>query len=362
MIPVESDLSRDGPPRTTGRRGGRSSEAGNAISKAFRVLEEVAARVGVQQLGEISAAARVPKSSTYRILATLVELGYVIRDHNHEYLAGPRLLALGSEVTSSTASLENLLAGLSAEVGETVHLGLRSGDHAVYIHKVEGRQPYFMASYVGMRLGLHCTAIGKCILAHLPEAEVAAIAERTGLRPRTTATITDPARLADELATIRQRQRGERADDSLPGRARARRGRSPARRGEPVHGRLPARTPPARAAGAGRLRSRQPGRSPAESPPGNGAVSTTARPPGPAANTHPQPTDGGASVTRIDLHPDRLLPADPARRDVARRLYQEVRGLPIVRPTGTWTPPSCSTTSPSRWATPWLKARTDMVS
>lgn len=208
MIPVESDLSRDGPPRTTGRRGGRSSEAGNAISKAFRVLEEVAARVGVQQLGEISAAARVPKSSTYRILATLVELGYVIRDHNHEYLAGPRLLALGSEVTSSTASLENLLAGLSAEVGETVHLGLRSGDHAVYIHKVEGRQPYFMASYVGMRLGLHCTAIGKCILAHLPEAEVAAIAERTGLRPRTTATITDPARLADELATIRQRGYG----------------------------------------------------------------------------------------------------------------------------------------------------------
>jgi len=208
MIPVESDLSRDGPPRTTGRRGGRSSEAGNAISKAFRVLEEVAARVGVQQLGEISAAARVPKSSTYRILATLVELGYVIRDHNHEYLAGPRLLALGSEVTSSTASLENLLAGLSAEVGETVHLGLRSGDHAVYVHKVEGRQPYFMASYVGMRLGLHCTAIGKCILAHLPEAEVAAIAERTGLRPRTTATITDPARLADELATIRQRGYG----------------------------------------------------------------------------------------------------------------------------------------------------------
>jgi IclR family acetate operon transcriptional repressor len=208
MIPVESDLSRDGPPRTSGRRGGRSSEAGNAISKAFRVLEEVAARVGVQQLAEISAAARVPKSSTYRILATLVELGYVIRDHNHEYLAGPRLLALGSEVTSSTASLENLLAGLSAEVGETVHLGLRSGDHAVYIHKVEGRQPYFMASYVGMRLGLHCTAIGKCILAHLPEAEVAAIAERTGLRPRTTATITDPARLADELATIRQRGYG----------------------------------------------------------------------------------------------------------------------------------------------------------
>jgi IclR family acetate operon transcriptional repressor len=208
MIPVESDLSRDGPPRTSGRRGGRSSEAGNAISKAFRVLEEVAARVGVQQLAEISAAARVPKSSTYRILATLVELGYVIRDHNHEYLAGPRLLALGSEVTQSTASLEDLLAGLSAEVGETVHLGLRSGDHAVYIHKVEGRQPYFMASYVGMRLGLHCTAIGKCILAHLPEAEVAAIAERTGLRPRTTATITDPARLADELATIRQRGYG----------------------------------------------------------------------------------------------------------------------------------------------------------
>jgi hypothetical protein len=39
-------------------------------------------------------------------------------------------------------------------------------------------------------------------------------------------------------------------------------------------------------------------------------------------------------VTRIDLHPARLLPADPSRRDVARRLYQEVRGLPIVSPHG----------------------------
>jgi glucuronate isomerase len=39
-------------------------------------------------------------------------------------------------------------------------------------------------------------------------------------------------------------------------------------------------------------------------------------------------------VTRIDLHPDRLFPANPSRRDVARRLYQEVRGLPIVAPHG----------------------------
>ena len=39
-------------------------------------------------------------------------------------------------------------------------------------------------------------------------------------------------------------------------------------------------------------------------------------------------------MARIDLHPDRLLPAEPARREVARRLYETVRGLPIVSPHG----------------------------
>lgn len=186
-------------------RRGRASEAGNALSKALRVIEELATRPGPSQLRDLAAAAAVPKSTVYRILSNLIELNYVIQDESRNYAAGPRLRALGSRVADAPGDVGDILAQLSRDTGQTVHLGLRLGNRAVYTHKYESRSPYHMASKIGMALDLHCTAIGKCILAYLPEDEVAQIAATAGLPRYTENTITDPRRLAAELAAIRQR-------------------------------------------------------------------------------------------------------------------------------------------------------------
>jgi IclR family acetate operon transcriptional repressor len=186
-------------------RRGRASESGNALSKALRVLEELATKPGPVQLRDLAAAALLPKSTTYRILSILLDLGYVIQDETHSYAAGPRLRALSSRVADAPGGIDDVLAHLGQETGQTVHLGLRLGTRAVYTHKFESSQPYRMASRIGMTLDLHCTSIGKCILAHLPDGEVATIAAATGLPKYTDNTITDRTRLAAELEFIRSR-------------------------------------------------------------------------------------------------------------------------------------------------------------
>ncbi|MBO0849118.1 MAG: IclR family transcriptional regulator [Pseudonocardia sp.] len=195
--------ARPARPRRT--HAGRSSDSGNAVSKAVRVLEEAVRTGGPRQLADIAADAGVLKPSTHRILATLVELGYVASLGGGIYTAGPRIRALAAGVDgSATGDVAAELAALRRSVGQTVHLALRSGDQAVYTHKVEADQPYTMTSRVGMRLALHCTAIGKAILAHLPDDELTRIVKGTRLPPRTPNTHTDPASLRADLSEVRR--------------------------------------------------------------------------------------------------------------------------------------------------------------
>lgn len=175
------------------------------MHKALRVLEEAVRAGGPRQLAGIAADAGVLKPSTHRILATLVELGYVTSLGGGSYTAGPRMRALAAEVDGGdTGDVAAELTALRRSVGQTVHLALRSGDQAVYTHKVEPDQPYTMASRVGMRLALHCTAIGKAILAHLPDDEMARIVEGARLPARTPNTHTDLASLRADLAEVRR--------------------------------------------------------------------------------------------------------------------------------------------------------------
>ncbi|MEU8774199.1 IclR family transcriptional regulator [Streptomyces sp. NPDC048606] len=188
------------PPRT----GGRTSAAGSALEKSMRVLEAVAAPGGPHRLADLTTAAAVPKSSTFRILASLVEQDFVRVDGDSRYTAGPRLRALAARVgAAEPASIERILADLHRATGQTVHLALRTGETLTYIRKVEGDQPIRTASRIGMRMPLHSTAIGKSLLAHLPDEEVDAIVAATGLPARTPRTLTTRHALDAQRALAR---------------------------------------------------------------------------------------------------------------------------------------------------------------
>ncbi|MCX5010134.1 IclR family transcriptional regulator [Streptomyces sp. NBC_00555] len=188
-------------------RGGRTSAAGSALEKSLRILEAVAAPGGPHRLAEVTAAAAVPKSSTFRILASLAEQGFVRQASDGRYGVGPRLRGLSALVSGGEpASIGRILDELrQAAGGQTVHLALHSGETITYIRKLESEQPFRTASRVGMRMPLHTTAIGKSILAHLPGTEARELIAATGLAPRTPRTLTHAEELYAQLAEIRAR-------------------------------------------------------------------------------------------------------------------------------------------------------------
>ncbi|WP_405922190.1 IclR family transcriptional regulator [Streptomyces sp. NBC_00122] len=190
-----------------GGRGGRTSAAGSALEKSLRILEAVAAPGGPHRLAEVTAAAAVPKSSTFRILASLVDLGFVRQEGERRYGVGPRLRGLSALVSGGEpASIGRILDELRQAVGgQTVHLALHSGETITYIRKLESEQPFRTASRVGMRMPLHTTAIGKSILAHLPAEEVRELIAATGLPPRTPKSVTTAQALDAQLAAVRAR-------------------------------------------------------------------------------------------------------------------------------------------------------------
>ncbi|GAA3359006.1 MULTISPECIES: IclR family transcriptional regulator [Saccharopolyspora] len=174
---------------------------GSAL-RTLRVLEAVARTGGPHRLGEIAADTGIAKPSTHRILSGLSGAGYVVSDGDGAYGLGPRAYALSATIASAEdTGGDTVLRRFQSEVQQTVHVALRSGDHAIYVRKVDSPGPYRMASRIGGVLPLHCTAIGKAVLAHLPADERAPLLR--DLTARTERTTTDPAVLEQELARVR---------------------------------------------------------------------------------------------------------------------------------------------------------------
>lgn len=180
---------------------------GAAAEKILRMLEAVAAPGGPHRLADITLRAGIPKSTAHRLAVLLTAEGYLVAVGGGRYGIGPQLRALAAQAMGdANDTVHDLLRDLQQAIGgQTIHLALRSGDHAVYIHKLDSDKPYQMASRVGMHIPLHCTSIGKAILSQLPSEEIDEIIARAGLPQRTPTTITNRAALYRELEEIRAR-------------------------------------------------------------------------------------------------------------------------------------------------------------
>ncbi|ANN80658.1 IclR family transcriptional regulator [Bordetella flabilis] len=189
-----------------------------AFSKFMTVLQAVADAPAPPGMPQLVRASGYPRATVYRIVAALLQQGLIVETTasgaGTRYGLGPRLLLLANRAWSQLdlrAALADDLLALREETGETVHLAVPAGHEMIYIDKLEGQGPVRMASRVGGRLALHCTAAGKAYLAALPAAEAAAAVESLALVGRMPNTITQPAALHADMARIRQR--GYAVDD-----------------------------------------------------------------------------------------------------------------------------------------------------
>ena len=184
----------------------RSAAGVASVRSALRIVDilvSAGSPLGVVEIGRLIG--RAP-SSVHRLLATLIEAGYVAQDDRRRYHAAPavaRIAARSGPPPELRTVAASTLRRLAAVTGESVHLALLDDLDAVAVGHVVGSRLGSVDHVVGSRIPAHATAVGLALLAHRPDAADAVVA--AGLVPWTPSTVSDEASFRAGLARVRRR-------------------------------------------------------------------------------------------------------------------------------------------------------------
>lgn len=185
------------------------------LERAMRVLKCLADQPEDATLTEISRDVGLHKSTVLRFLKTLEQGGFVAPSGNGKgWCLGPTFVdfgmrALGRQDLRTVA--RPFMEEACRQSGETVQLAILDGDGIVYIEKIEPPDiPLRINTQIGTRRPVHCTALGKLMLAYRERRDVDRVVQ-AGMPRFTPRTITSASELLEALARIRQR--GYAVDD-----------------------------------------------------------------------------------------------------------------------------------------------------
>lgn len=181
----------------------------NAVERTFSILELVAESQNGLSNSDISRRLKLPKSSASYILRVMEKRGYLIRADGGKYRLGLKLMSLsrGQLAHSDVREIAKpiLVQFLRKSRMSEVHLAVLDNGRAVYIEKVEAENSFIkMDIWVGHRLPVHTTAIGKVLVANLSDAEIEKILTLRGMEKKTRKSITSRAKFLQEIGKVRQ--------------------------------------------------------------------------------------------------------------------------------------------------------------
>jgi len=179
------------------------------VLKALDVLECIALADHPLSAAEVAKRCQLSRPTAYRLICTLNTRGYVAEDDETHYRLGTQTLSLSQNVLDSLDLPElarPYLRQLSDITNETTYLSILDDNEILYVGKAESTQSVRTNTKIGSRNRLHCTSMGKAMLAFLPKNEQVKLVDQLELTANTPTTITDRAALMDELATIRTQQ------------------------------------------------------------------------------------------------------------------------------------------------------------
>jgi DNA-binding IclR family transcriptional regulator len=175
------------------------------LERGVQVLQAFRPHGGTLSLATLVERTGLPKPTVHRIAEELWELGLLERQPVG-YRLGLGLFELG-ELVPAKADLREIalpfMQDLYEAIHETVHLGIRDGLDVVYAEKIHGHGGVDVPSRVGGRLPLSSTAVGKALLAYADPSVLESLLSRP-LRRLTAQSITDPAKLVEDLAEVRR--------------------------------------------------------------------------------------------------------------------------------------------------------------
>jgi len=181
--------------------------AGARASASEKTLLVLEAALTHSRFTDVVQASGLAKATTHRILGTLVDHQFLCVDADGSYLPGPKILSLAGMALQRidiSAIAQPFVDELVARSRCTIHLGVVNGDEIIYLIRADSDRPYVMPSRVGLAIPMHCTGIGKVVLASWDDDELERFAARAGLPARTEHTITSLPALRTEIAHVRR--------------------------------------------------------------------------------------------------------------------------------------------------------------
>lgn len=178
-----------------------------ALDRALSILESLSKSKHGLTLSQLSRSLELPKSSVHCLLLTFERHGYLRRDDSSgRYRLGLHLCdlangALGGVMLRDQAA--PFLNQLRESTQLTTHMAVLEHDEVVVIEKVEPLTSR-VNSWIGKRMDVHCTALGKALTAYLPQDQVEALVHRRGLLRHNDNTIASLKRLKQELEQVRK--------------------------------------------------------------------------------------------------------------------------------------------------------------
>ncbi|GAA4815882.1 IclR family transcriptional regulator [Tomitella cavernea] len=194
----------DGAHPDSGGAAARSPGRVQSVDRALQLLEEMADCGGTATLSDLAERTGLPMPTIHRLMATLRDAGYVRQEPSRRYALGAKLVGLGDSAGRLLGSwVRPTLAGLVDGTGETANMAMLDGDRVVYLAQVPSRHAMRMFTEVGRRVDVHCTAVGKALVAGLPDEAVRGILRRNAMTKYTPNTLTTEDEFFAQLEQIR---------------------------------------------------------------------------------------------------------------------------------------------------------------
>jgi DNA-binding IclR family transcriptional regulator len=182
---------------------------GTVLIKASSILDYLAGKKEPQPLNVIAQATGLTSSTALKILDTLLLIGYVKKDPDTKrFKLGSALIKYANQYLANldiSKITYPYLKELQKQFDETVHLGILEDQEILTVNKFETQKSIVcLNSKIGLTKPLYCSAMGKAVLAELPENEQIDYINKVELKPFTENTITDRETLLKQLQEIKR--------------------------------------------------------------------------------------------------------------------------------------------------------------
>jgi len=207
-MPSETKVANIKPRRASVRDGSKTTGQVQSLIRGLTILERLAEARDGDSLTDLAQRVGLATSTAHRLLKSLEQMRFVSQDSERgRWYIGVQTFRVGNAFLFNRDFVElsrPVMRRLMEESGETANLAVLDDGQAVILSQVQCREMMRMLAKLGGRAPVHASAVGKALLASLPDDEVSAILHCRGLARVTPNTIDTPARLREVLGDTRR--------------------------------------------------------------------------------------------------------------------------------------------------------------